>query len=436
MLQLLKEISGQKNTLTIPRWLLRITGNDFPAALLANQLIYWMDRLPEENEGWLHKSAADWTDDLSLTTYQVGRATAKLKEIGFPVETRKAKSKYYQYAPVNQYKVDPEALVEFVKIHFKETKKWESKKLETLNTHRVQTETTKDIAFPTETPPARNVSGEEPKSKGNSNVGSGDVFADHNETPHNDDLGLGESLASSQSLADKIASAKSDNQAAPIDPATFTKRDWLLLGGAMWHKHKHFGAIQADSARLDQLVQAGLIRALKRKLKYALTDDGFAWVNEHIPAHYREACVKENEAQQRREKDAAERKAARRLEPPKPKGRQHVYAQIEPLYNAINDCWGGGKLLVPEHNRRVGIARQAHEAQATPAEIKAIYKLGMANDWTPFTPNVILKHLSTVRKNANDNQTKAAAFIKAPEAAPLDPSKGIAFYPNSEQENE
>jgi len=123
-------ISGQDNNLHIPRWLLQITGNDFPAALMANQLLYWYPRIPESNDGWIHKSAKDWKAEIELSSYQVGRAAKKLREVGFPLETRKKKSQYYKGAPTMQYKVDAEKLVDFVKLVFQEPLKSSSNDIE------------------------------------------------------------------------------------------------------------------------------------------------------------------------------------------------------------------------------------------------------------------------------------------------------------------
>jgi len=75
----IKAFMGQQNTLVIPRELIRFVG-DINASLLLSQLIYWQDK--GGKDGWVYKTYAEWTDELSMTKYQVTRASDRLQKMG------------------------------------------------------------------------------------------------------------------------------------------------------------------------------------------------------------------------------------------------------------------------------------------------------------------------------------------------------------------
>lgn len=102
---LLKELSGQANILTIPRFYLSLLDGDINAALLLNQIVYWSDR-SNRTDGFFYKTYDEWERETSLTQYQVARAVKKLKKIGI-LET---KIKRANGAPTVHYKLNFELL--------------------------------------------------------------------------------------------------------------------------------------------------------------------------------------------------------------------------------------------------------------------------------------------------------------------------------------
>jgi hypothetical protein len=124
-LGLIYQMAGQDATLTIPRVFLRFADGDHLAALLMSQLLYWHKRatLPDH---WIAKSAEDWMQELGMSAYQIKRAIAKLKKLGFPVETKTAKSPFHNHAPTKHYRVNEDELERFFKMESEETSQLES----------------------------------------------------------------------------------------------------------------------------------------------------------------------------------------------------------------------------------------------------------------------------------------------------------------------
>lgn len=97
---LLRQFTGQSNTLTIPRPFITMTGS-IEAALLLSQIIYWSDRTVMK-DGWFAKSYSEWENELTLTQYQVSNAIKKtLNEFG--VET---KLKKFNDIPTLHYRIN------------------------------------------------------------------------------------------------------------------------------------------------------------------------------------------------------------------------------------------------------------------------------------------------------------------------------------------
>ena len=101
---LIKSISGQANTLAIPRLFISITG-DIKLAILLSQCIYWSDRT-KDSQGWFYKSYPDWQDEIGLSQFEVKRAAIKLVSAGLI----KTKLKRANGAPTMHYWVNFNAL--------------------------------------------------------------------------------------------------------------------------------------------------------------------------------------------------------------------------------------------------------------------------------------------------------------------------------------
>lgn len=106
---MIKQFTGQANTLVIPRVFIDFT-KDHLAAMLLSQILYWSDRTSDP-DGWFYKTADEWDEEIGLSNFQVKRATALLKDLG--VETR---LKRVDGAPRTHYRVDMDT---FVNLFFK-----------------------------------------------------------------------------------------------------------------------------------------------------------------------------------------------------------------------------------------------------------------------------------------------------------------------------
>lgn len=71
ILDLIREISGQANLLTIPKIFINLTG-DIKTALFLSQCIYWGDR-SSTGDGWFYKLTDDWREDIGLSYHEVVR---------------------------------------------------------------------------------------------------------------------------------------------------------------------------------------------------------------------------------------------------------------------------------------------------------------------------------------------------------------------------
>jgi len=97
---LIKQLSGQSNVLTIPRAYIGYTG-DVNTALVLSQLIYWCDK-GSRNDGFIYKSYREWAIETGLSKHQINRATQILKSKGI-VETQLKKA---EGAPTLHYRLD------------------------------------------------------------------------------------------------------------------------------------------------------------------------------------------------------------------------------------------------------------------------------------------------------------------------------------------
>lgn len=104
---LLTAFAGQKNTLTIPRPYIDLTGS-LDAALLLSQIVYWTDRATMD-DGWFAKSYPEWEDELTLSEYQVRKAVKVLKPAGVVTDLKK-----FNGAPTLHYRLDKAMFSEWI----------------------------------------------------------------------------------------------------------------------------------------------------------------------------------------------------------------------------------------------------------------------------------------------------------------------------------
>lgn len=105
---LLKKMSGQDNTITIPKIYVEFTG-DLTAALVLNQIVFWSDK-SKRTDGFFYKSYKEWHEETMLTERQVRYAVDKLKKQGI-VETKLKKA---NGAPTLHYKLNFDTLLESI----------------------------------------------------------------------------------------------------------------------------------------------------------------------------------------------------------------------------------------------------------------------------------------------------------------------------------
>jgi len=106
MTALIKALSGQANTLTIPRIYITITG-DIKAALLLSQCIYWSDKTSRK-DGFFYKSQAEWQDEIGLTRSELDTAYSRISHL-VDYELHRASG-----APTGHYRVNFDALTQAI----------------------------------------------------------------------------------------------------------------------------------------------------------------------------------------------------------------------------------------------------------------------------------------------------------------------------------
>jgi hypothetical protein len=87
--ELLKQMSGQDNTFTIPRVYVKYTG-DLTTAVLLNQIVFYSDK-SKRKDGFFYKTYKEWEEEVCLTERQVRHSIKKLKDKGI-IETQLKKA--------------------------------------------------------------------------------------------------------------------------------------------------------------------------------------------------------------------------------------------------------------------------------------------------------------------------------------------------------
>ena len=105
---LIVQTSGQKNTLTIPKIYVELTG-DLTTALLLNRIAFYSNK-SKRNDGFFYKTYKDWEQEILLTERQVRNSANKLKRIGL-IETKIMKA---NGPPTVHYKLNYDKLVDLI----------------------------------------------------------------------------------------------------------------------------------------------------------------------------------------------------------------------------------------------------------------------------------------------------------------------------------
>lgn len=103
--ELLTQIAGQNNILTIPRLFIDIMG-DIDGALLFSQLLYWHGK-GNNPDGWIYKTMKEWEEETSLSEYRVNKARRKMEKMGILETTVK---KAINGSPTVHYRLIEEAI--------------------------------------------------------------------------------------------------------------------------------------------------------------------------------------------------------------------------------------------------------------------------------------------------------------------------------------
>lgn len=81
LFNLISELSGQANILTVPKVYIRAMGS-IDGGLLLSQMIYWSDKGKRE-DGYFYKTYAEWEDETTLSKYEVSKNVAIMVSAGF-----------------------------------------------------------------------------------------------------------------------------------------------------------------------------------------------------------------------------------------------------------------------------------------------------------------------------------------------------------------
>ena len=80
--QLLIDLLGQKNRLSIHKSLVYFTGS-LERALVLDQIIFWSERSTDAKDGWFHKSFDEWREEITLPKSTLNRIFIHFESLGF-----------------------------------------------------------------------------------------------------------------------------------------------------------------------------------------------------------------------------------------------------------------------------------------------------------------------------------------------------------------
>jgi uncharacterized phage protein (TIGR02220 family) len=106
--ELIKRLSGQENTFTVPKMYVEYTG-DLTTAVLLNQIVFYSDK-SKRQDGFFYKTYKEWEEECCLSERQVRHSVKKLKDKGV-LETKLMKA---NGSPTVHYKLEYDKLVESI----------------------------------------------------------------------------------------------------------------------------------------------------------------------------------------------------------------------------------------------------------------------------------------------------------------------------------
>jgi hypothetical protein len=114
LLEFLKSISGngRPRQIIIPYYLLDVCGDDYHAAALLNQILFWMDTT-KHPEKWYARTYEDIKAELRMSKFCVMQAMKVLKPLG--VETKTMMSQYHRWTRVVHYRISDDVIEKLIK---------------------------------------------------------------------------------------------------------------------------------------------------------------------------------------------------------------------------------------------------------------------------------------------------------------------------------
>lgn len=110
IMEIIKELTGQANILTIPRMFIKITG-DLNSGLLLNQIIYWTGKGYNKETGAFYKTYREWEEEIGLGKNQVEYSKKRLEKLQL-IDTMVLRA---EGSPTVHYKLNYKKLVELIK---------------------------------------------------------------------------------------------------------------------------------------------------------------------------------------------------------------------------------------------------------------------------------------------------------------------------------
>lgn len=110
---LLKSLGSSGAILTVPKLFIECFGS-IDAALFTSQLLYWSDKGARKDD-FFYKTDKEWMDETHLSRNAIRKTRKQLEDLGI-LETKVHRANGF---PTVHYKINPEALVNYVNEHHK-----------------------------------------------------------------------------------------------------------------------------------------------------------------------------------------------------------------------------------------------------------------------------------------------------------------------------
>jgi uncharacterized phage protein (TIGR02220 family) len=107
---MIKQVTGQEQTIGIPRPFIKMTG-DHITALVLNQIIFFTDSFDGE-DGWFFRSREQWEKDICVSPYQLKRAVDALARFGVERKIKKVNG-----APTLHFRIDFAVFIPLLTAH-------------------------------------------------------------------------------------------------------------------------------------------------------------------------------------------------------------------------------------------------------------------------------------------------------------------------------